>query len=49
MIGEGIETAYQEEQLKVLGCEQGQGYYQKITGLKPRHLWRSVLRLRKLA
>jgi len=27
VIGEGIETAYQEEQLKVLGCEQGQGYY----------------------
>ncbi|MDR9405514.1 MAG: GGDEF domain-containing phosphodiesterase, partial [Halothece sp. Uz-M2-17] len=27
VIGEGIETAYQEEQLKSLGCEQGQGYY----------------------
>lgn len=27
VIGEGIETAYQQEQLRALGCGQGQGYY----------------------
>lgn len=27
VIGEGIETEYQQEQLKALNCEQGQGYW----------------------
>jgi EAL domain-containing protein (putative c-di-GMP-specific phosphodiesterase class I) len=27
VIGEGIETEYQREQLKALNCEQGQGYW----------------------
>ena len=27
VIGEGVETDYQRQQLKALGCEQGQGYY----------------------
>ncbi|AFZ44435.1 diguanylate cyclase/phosphodiesterase with PAS/PAC sensor(s) [Halothece sp. PCC 7418] len=27
VIGEGVETGYQKDQLKSLGCEYGQGYY----------------------
>ncbi len=38
VVGEGVETAAQAEALRMMGCEQGQGYYFAYPGT-PSQLW----------